>query len=133
MKVIKGRQEIDSNEARDDFLNIKHTANQHKHINIPIEKFRGGKGVATSLGCLIALNFTIGILICSCWLVVCLISKKSSLASLLSISCLPFITFIYYGIYELFFSLLLMAIIYLRHKDNLIRILKSEEPNVFGK
>ena len=43
MKVIKGRQEIDSNEARDDFLDIKHTANQHKHINIPIEKFRAIK------------------------------------------------------------------------------------------
>ena len=40
MKVIKGRQEIDSNEARDDFFDIKHTANQHKHINIPIEEFR---------------------------------------------------------------------------------------------
>ncbi|MAC61505.1 MAG: acyl-phosphate glycerol 3-phosphate acyltransferase [SAR116 cluster bacterium] len=96
-------------------------------------KFRGGKGIATTLGCLIALNFSIGILICLCWLAVCLISKKSSLASLLSISCLPFITFIYYGIYELIFSIMLMLMIYLRHKDNLIRILKSEEPNVFGK
>ena len=96
-------------------------------------KFRGGKGIATTLGCLIALNSSIGILICLCWLAVCLISKKSSLASLLSISCLPFITFIYYGIYELIFSTLLMAMIYLRHKDNFKRILKSEEPNVFGK
>ena len=96
-------------------------------------KFKGGKGIATSLGCLIALNSSIGILICFCWLAVCLISKKSSLASLLSISCLPFITFIYYGIYELIFSIMLMAMIYLRHKDNLIRIIKSEEPNVFGK
>ena len=43
MKVIKGRQEIDSNEARDDFLDIKHTANQHKHNSIPIEKFRAIK------------------------------------------------------------------------------------------
>ena len=40
MKVIKGRQEIDSNEARDDFLDIKHTANQQKQINIPIEEFK---------------------------------------------------------------------------------------------
>ena len=43
MKVIKGRQEIDSNEARDDFLDIKHIANQHKHNSIPIEKFRAIK------------------------------------------------------------------------------------------
>ncbi len=95
-------------------------------------KFKGGKGIATSLGCLIALNSSIGILICFCWLAVCLISKKSSLASLLSISCLPFITFIYYGFYELIFSFLVMTMIYIRHKDNLIRILKSEEPNVFS-
>jgi len=93
-------------------------------------KFKGGKGIATSLGCLIALNSSIGILICFCWLAVCLISKKSSLASLLSISCLPFITFIYYGFYELIFSFLVMTMIYIRHKDNLIRIFKSEEPNV---
>jgi len=43
MKVIKGRQEIDSKEARDDFLDIKHTTNQHKQINIPIEKFKAIK------------------------------------------------------------------------------------------
>ncbi len=96
-------------------------------------KFRGGKGIATTLGCLIALNFSIGILICFCWLIVCLIFKKSSLASLLSISCLPFITFIYFGPYELIFSILLMTMIYLRHKDNIVRILKSEEPSVFSK
>ena len=40
MKVIKGMQEIDNNEARDDFLDIKHTVNQHIQTNIPIEKFR---------------------------------------------------------------------------------------------
>ncbi len=52
MKVIKGRQEIDSKEARDDFLDTKHTTNQHKQINIPIEKFKAIKqpsDVATPL------------------------------------------------------------------------------------
>ena len=52
MKVIKGKHEIDSNEARDDFLDIKHTTNQHEQINIPIVKFKAIKqpsDVATPL------------------------------------------------------------------------------------
>ena len=43
MKVIKGRHEIDNNEASDDFLNIKQTINQQKQINTPIEKFKAIK------------------------------------------------------------------------------------------
>ena len=96
-------------------------------------KFRGGKGVATVLGGLIGINLSIGILIGLVWLFAIVTFKKSSLSSLLSISCLPIVFFIFYGFYELIFSILLFVIICFRHKDNIKRILKSEEPNVFGK
>ena len=96
-------------------------------------KFKGGKGVATILGGLIGINLSIGILIGSIWLFVIFTFRKSSLSSLLSISCLPIVIFIFYGFYELIFSILLFVIICFRHKDNIKRILKSEEPNVFGK
>ena len=96
-------------------------------------KFKGGKGVATILGGLIGINLSIGILIGSIWLFVIFIFKKSSLSSLLSISCLPIVIFIFYGFYELIFSILLFGIICFRHKDNIKRLLTSEEPNVFGK
>ena len=96
-------------------------------------KFRGGKGVATVLGGLIGINLYIGILISSIWLFLIFTFKKSSLSSLLSISCLPIVIFIFYGFYELIFSILLFTIICFRHKDNIKRLLKSEEPNVFGK
>ena len=96
-------------------------------------KFKGGKGVATVIGGLIGINLYIGILICSIWLFIIFIFRKSSLSSLLSVSCLPIVTFIFYGFYELVFSILLLVIICFRHKDNIKRLLKSEEPNVFGK
>ena len=96
-------------------------------------KFKGGKGVATILGGLIGINLSIGILIGSIWLFVIFTFKKSSLSSLLSISCLPIVIFIFYGFYELIFSILLFVIICFRHKGNIKRLIKSEEPNVFEK
>ena len=95
--------------------------------------FRGGKGIATLLGGLIGVNFSIGLLICLIWMIIIFITKKSSLASLLSISFLPISSFIFYGYLEFIISCFLLIIIFFRHKENLIRLAKGVEPKIFKK
>src|SRR5499433_3591673 len=52
-------------------------------------RFRGGKGVATGLGVLIALDWQIGLIACATWLVVALVLRYSSLSALLAFAAAP--------------------------------------------
>ena len=49
-------------------------------------RFKGGKGVATTLGVLLALHFLVGLAVCLTWLAVALLFRMSSLAGLLSLT-----------------------------------------------
>jgi glycerol-3-phosphate acyltransferase PlsY len=83
-------------------------------------KFRGGKGVATFLGVTLALFFITGIICCFVWLLVAMIKKMSSLASLTSSASAPIAAIL--G--------LMVGIVFFRHKQNIDRILKGVEPNI---
>ena len=96
-------------------------------------KFKGGKGVATSLGAFIGFDFFIGFLICIIWLITTFFYRKSSLSSLISLSCSPFIVFIFYGYLESIFSLFIFLVICLKHRENIKRLTNGNEPNVFSK
>ena len=52
------------------------------HIYPVWMKFNGGKGVATFIGVILALNFVAGVLVCSVWLIIALAFRYSSLAAL---------------------------------------------------
>ena len=52
------------------------------HIFPIYYRFKGGKGVATFLGIILAINFIVGALVCVSWVIIAIISKKSSLAAL---------------------------------------------------
>ena len=96
-------------------------------------KFKGGKGVATSLGAFIGFDFFIGFLICIIWLITTYFYRKSSLSSLISLSCSPFIIFIFYGYSESVMSLFIFFVICLKHKENIKRLTNGNEPKVFTK
>ena len=96
-------------------------------------KFHGGKGVATFLGVMLAAAWPAGLAACATWLVVARLFKFSSLAALVAAALAP--------VYVLFtgrpyaialMALVMAALIYLRHKDNIARLLKGEEPKVGG-
>ena len=95
--------------------------------------FKGGKGVATSLGAFIGFDFFIGFLICIIWLITAFFYRKSSLASLVSLSCSPFIVFIFYGYSETVLSLFIFLVICLKHKENIKRLTNGNEPKLFSK
>ena len=100
------------------------------HIFPVYYKFKGGKGVATFLGIILATNFIVGALICFSWIIIALISKKSSIAALTSSLLCPIFLFVAEADEKVFFSGLLVLTIWLLHRENLKRILSKTEPSI---
>ena len=91
------------------------------HIFSMFLKFRGGKGVATSFGTLLGINFMMGISAVIVWLIVFMISKVSGLSAIVSFLLLPFIVYIMkLDDFILIFSFVNTFIILFSHKKNII-------------
>jgi glycerol-3-phosphate acyltransferase PlsY len=103
--------------------------------------FKGGKGVATTLGVLAALAVQIKLfrlilaLTILTWLLIFLIFRIVSLASVLAGIALPIYTIIFkQSVILIFSAFILCAFILLRHRSNLIRLFQGKEPRqTFGK
>lgn len=88
--------------------------------------FNGGKGVATTLGVLIALNISIALAFVFVWLIVFFIFRYSSLASLAATAAAVIASFFFQK--ELFLILLTVAIlIFLKHYKNIANLLQGRE------
>ena len=94
-------------------------------------KFKGGKGVATYIGFLFGLNPYITILFLLVWLVTAFVSKYSSLGSLIGILVAPsYYIFINFNFYILIFFIYLTLIIYLKHTENIKRLINKTESKI---
>ena len=94
-------------------------------------KFKGGKGVATYIGFLFGLNLYIAFLFLIVWLLTAVISKYSSLGSLISILVAPaYFLFVNFNFYILIFFVYLSLIIYLKHAENIKRLLNKTESKI---
>lgn len=93
-------------------------------------RFKGGKGVATFLGTLLALNPVLGILSCLLWLLTAFVTRISSLAALIAAGTAPVISFLLGYFDLLLLSSALAFIIHLRHRDNIARIRKGTESKI---
>ena len=95
--------------------------------------FKGGKGVATFLGTLLAMWFPAGIFACLMWLAGAYVSRYSSLSALVAAAASPFVLFAMgkptFSIAAIFMTLL----IFIRHKENIARLLKGVEPKIGAK
>ena len=100
------------------------------HIFPIYYKFKGGKGVATFLGIILATNFIIGALVCFSWIMIAIISKKSSIAALGSSFLCPFFFFAEDADEKVLFSGVLAVMIWLLHIGNIKRILSKTEPSI---
>ena len=90
-------------------------------------KFKGGKGVATYLGVLFSLNIYFGIVFVSSWLIVFLISKYSSLGSILSSLTIPIFIFLNYKYDNEYFLVIMFVLILYTHRENVKRLINKEE------
>jgi len=94
-------------------------------------RFKGGKGVATALGVLLALNVWLGLCVLATWLMVALLFRFSSLAALTAAAGAP--------VYALVLGLprewvlacgIMLLLLLWRHKKNLQNLLAGTEPRI---
>ena len=95
-------------------------------------RFRGGKGVATGLGILIGLSWPAGALACLTWLAVAGIARYSSLSALVAFALAPVWLWQLADPQKTEFSILMAALIWLRHAGNIRRLLTGTEPRIGG-
>ncbi len=93
--------------------------------------YKGGKGVATTLGVLLALVPLTGVIACISWLVVAALSRISSLSALVAMLTAPVsVYFIYHDPRLSLVCALLCALVWYTHRANIQRLLKGEEPKI---
>jgi len=94
-------------------------------------KGNGGKGVATSAGILFATVPLIFSVLFILWILIVILTKKSSLGAVVIAILLPFTVYFFNKKIDLtFFTIILSIWVIIRHKENIIRILNRKENNV---
>lgn len=92
--------------------------------------FKGGKGVATFLGLILALAWPVGIACCLTWLVTAAISRISSLSALVAASSATFWMLILgYGS-SFIMGIAITVLVFWRHRENIMRIRAGAEPKI---
>ena len=90
-------------------------------------KFKGGKGVATYVGILFAINIYFGIIFALCWFIIFGITKFSSLSSLIASISIPVYLIITGQYDEIFFFIIMFVLIFFTHRENIKRLKNKEE------
>ena len=93
-------------------------------------KFRGGKGVATSIGILLVIAWPVGIVACLVWLATAFLFRYSSLAALAAITAAPIASWFAAGRTVALLALFLAVLVWWRHRANVERLLKGTEPRI---
>ncbi|MDC1224289.1 glycerol-3-phosphate 1-O-acyltransferase PlsY [Pelagibacteraceae bacterium] len=89
-------------------------------------KFKGGKGVASYVGILFSINLILGLIFIVSWIVIFLISKYSSLSSLMASLIVPIYLIIFENYNSVFFITMFILIFY-THRENVKRLKNGEE------
>ena len=90
-------------------------------------KFKGGKGVATYVGILFAINIYFGIIFTVSWFITFFISKYSSLSSLVGAASIPIYLLILTQFNQVFFFIIMFILIFFTHRENIKRLKNKEE------
>ena len=92
--------------------------------------FKGGKGVATYLGIILGISFTLGITFGFSWIITTVIFRYSSLSSILGSMMVCIYSFFTNNIIETYFLFIMFVIIIFTHKENIIRLKNSKESKI---
>ena len=93
-------------------------------------KFKGGKGIAVFIGILLAISYLHGLIFLTTWLLIALGFKYSSLSALIASIVVLIFSFINDNILITNLILALNIIIFLKHKDNIIRLINKKETRI---
>ena len=89
--------------------------------------FKGGKGVATYIGILFAINILFGIIFITIWLLIFLVYKYSSLSSLIGSVSIPLYLLIIGQTNSIIFFTIMFVLIFFTHRENIKRLKNKEE------
>lgn len=104
------------------------------HVFPVFLKFKGGKGVATALGVLLALSVWMGLAVLATWLLVALVSRYSSLAALVAANAAPIFAMLLGLRPELVLATAIMSMLLIwRHKSNILNLMTGKESKIGGK
>ncbi len=93
-------------------------------------KFKGGKGVATAFGIILAINWVLALSIICIWLIIFSIWKFSSLAAIVASLSAPIISyFLHDSLFISIMYLLISALIIFRHHSNIKNLIAGVEPS----
>ena len=93
-------------------------------------KFCGGKGVATTLGILLALSLPVGGLACATWLLAAALFRYSSLSALIALAASPLFMWWLTDPQRTEFAIAMTVLVWLRHRKNIRRLLRGEETKI---
>lgn len=96
-------------------------------------RFKGGKGVATFLGTLLALAWPVGLAACATWLAAALVTRISSLSALVAAAFSGLWCMIFDRGDVMILTFALMVLVYIKHWPNLQRIKAGTEPKIGAK
>ena len=103
------------------------------HLYPVFHGFKGGKGVATAGGVLLALNPLHGLAVLATWLAVAFLTRYSSLAAITAAFMAPIYWQLFYGIdARALVILFIAALLVWRHRENINRLLKGKESKIGG-
>ena len=90
-------------------------------------KFKGGKGVATYVGILFCVNIYLAVIFIIVWFVVFIISKYSSLASMIASLFVPLSSYFLFNDINYYFYIILFSLILITHRENIKRLKNNTE------
>jgi glycerol-3-phosphate acyltransferase PlsY len=100
------------------------------HLYPVFLKFKGGKGVATFLGTLLALSLPVGLAACATWLASAVITRYSSLSALIAALLAPLYTALMYHTHGAILVAILSALIFFKHRENIMRLRAGTETKI---
>lgn len=92
--------------------------------------FRGGKGVATGLGVILAAAWPVGLACCAIWLIAAKFLKISSAAALTAFVAAPLLALLLSHQEHALMALLIALLVFWRHEANIRRLLAGTEPRI---
>jgi glycerol-3-phosphate acyltransferase PlsY len=95
--------------------------------------FKGGKGIATSLGILLALNWVGALIALAVWLLMVAVFRISSLAALVAAVATPIIFFLLHLPFYVPLTVALVVLVFIAHRANVARLLAGTEPRIGAK